>query len=260
MQNKYDILNKISDKETKIIIAKVFDVFNKSLDENKVCSTLFLSPNLVSFVMENFNDSYIKIKLFGGYENAERVCIAFYPSYEESNDENYNIDLLKIEYNSKYSRELKHSDFLGSIMGLSIKRELIGDIILDENIAYVFVSNTISKYIIENLKKVGNTNVNIEKIDNNIDFFTKPLIEQNTTVTSLRADVLISKIFNLSRGEVKELFESGKVFINWVNIFDISKMIKDNDVITLRGYGRLKYLRSVGTNKKGKISIIYYKY
>lgn len=260
MQNKYEMLNSVTDKDTKMLIAKIYDIYNRSKDYNIISETNFLSPNMISFLIENFQDKDISIKLYGGYNFAERVVACFVPKNMKENKTDYNIDILKITYNTKYSRELKHKDYLGSILGLSIKRELIGDIVLNEDCAYVFVCNTISDFIIDNLKKVGRTNIKINKISEEIELLVRTPEEFKTTLTSLRIDVFLSKIFNLSRSEIKEFFISGKVFINWVNSTDISKIVKEDDIITLRGYGRIKYLESTGTNKKGKIAITYLKY
>lgn len=260
MRNKYDMLNSISDKDTKMQVAKMYDIYSRTKDNYTINSTMFLSPNMISFLLENFNDKDVNVNLYGGYSLAERLVACFSKSGVDTCKDDYNIDILQITYNKKYSKELRHSDYLGSILGLSIKRELIGDIVLCNCGAYVFVSDTISNFIIDNLIKVGRTNVKINKISEEIDFLVKQPEEFKTNITSLRVDVVLCKIFNLSRSEVKDLVDSGKVFINWVNIFDISKVIKDDDVITLRGYGRVKYLNSTGTNKKGKISIIYLKY
>lgn len=260
MLNKYDMLNSISDKDTKMLVAKIYDIFDKTKNYNTVNSTLFLSPNMVSFIVENFNDGNININLHGGYESAERLVACFTPVNTKINISNYNIDILNISYNTKYSKQLRHSDYLGSILGLSIKRELIGDIVLYDDGAYVFVSNTISDFIIDNLKKVARTTIKISRVYEEIDFLiTKPQ-EFKTTLTSLRIDVFLCKIFSISRSEVKEFFEAKKVFINWVNVSDISKIIREDDIITLRGFGRIKYIENNGMNKKGKISITYLKY
>ncbi len=260
MQTKYDLIGSITDKDTKMAVAKIYDTFEDALDYRKAHSTQFLSPALVSLVIEHFKHKEIDITVYGGYENAERVCVCFYPKNTKIENSDFNIDVLEVSYNKKYSRELKHSDFLGSLMGLQIKRDLIGDIIIDEEQTFIFVCSSISNFIIDNLIKVGRTNIKISKSDNPTNILQKDIEELTTTVTSLRADVVISKIFNLSRGEVKEIFDSGKVFINWVNTDDIAKNIKENDVITVRGYGRIKYTENNGMNKKGKISISYLKY
>lgn len=261
MLNKYELINSTTDKDTKMSIAKIYEAYEKAKFDGVVCNTHFLSPNMISFVLENFSDNEIILTLVGGYENAERMVVMF-------NKKNKTIDLnpidvLKITYNTKYSRELKHSDYLGSILGLSIKREIIGDIVVCDGYAYIFVLSSMSDFLIQNLKKVGRTNIDITKISNKsneIDILIQSKEEAKTTVSSLRIDVVICKIFNISRNEIKDFFESGKIFVNWICVSDISKSIKENDIITLRGFGRIKYLNSNGTNKKGKISISYLKY
>ncbi len=260
MLDKYDILNLATDKDMKMMIAKIYEVYEKAKFNNVPSATQFLSPNMVSFVLEHFKDNDITINIFGGYENAERVSLLFAPKKSNFDNSYYNIDILKVSYITKYSRELKHSDYLGSLLGLSIKREIVGDIIVEEDCAYIFVLNTMSDYIIQNLKKVGRTNIKIQKTDEASDLVSKTPEEFSTTVSSLRIDVVTCKIFNLSRNDVKEFFDAGKVFVNWIAVNDISRTIKDDDIITLRGYGRIKYSHSTGTNKKGKIAIIYLKY
>ncbi len=260
MLDKYDILNLATDKDMKMTVAKIYEVYEKAKFNNIPSSTQFLSPNMVSFVLEHFRDNEISINIFGGYENAERVSLLFAPKKSTFNNSYYNIDILKVSYITKYSRELKHSDYLGSLLGLSIKRELVGDILVEEDCAYIFVLNTMSDYIVQNLKKVGRTNIKIQKTSEDFEFVSKTPEEFSTTVSSLRIDVVICKIFNLSRNDVKELFDSGKVFVNWISVNDISKVVKDDDVITLRGHGRIKFSHTTGTNKKGKVAIVYFKY
>ncbi len=257
MQSKYDMINSIKDKEMKMEVAKICDDFLLAKDCDISVSTQFLTPHMLSFVMQNFMDKDIKISVFGGYEASERVCVCFCPRGAE---EVFDITTLKITYNKKYSRELKHSDFLGSIMGLQIKRELIGDIVFSEDSIYIFVCDSIADFIIDNLKKVGSTTVRVEKTTEKNDFIAKTPDECTTTVTSLRVDVVMAKIFNLSRTEAKTYFESGKVFINWIGVEDISRLVNEGDVITVRGLGRIRYIENNGLNKKDKIKITYLKY
>lgn len=260
MINKYDVLNSIYDKDTKIEISKIFDKVEFTQNTTLSSSTHFLTPNILSKALEIFSKSDLSIDIFGGYENAQRCILCFHEANTAITNADFNIDVLEITYNKKYSKELTHSDFLGSIMALSIKREFIGDIIVQDDVCYIFVCNTMSEYIINNLNKVGRTNVKIKKTDTNNEFFQKPPEQLKTSVTSTRIDCIISKIFNVSRSEVKDFINNGKVFVNWTEINDISKIIKNDDIVTLRGYGRIKFLQSVGTSKKGKIFIEYLKY
>ncbi len=257
MQSKYDIIGAIKDKEMKMEVAKICDDFFSAKEYGIGICTQFLTPHMLSFVIQNFNDKDVDINIFGGYEPAERVCVCF---CAKGVPKAFEITTLKISYNKKYSRELRHSDFLGSIMGLQIKRELIGDIVFSEEHIYIFVCDSIADFIISNLKKVGSTNVKIEKTTEKSEFIAKEPNELTTTVTSMRIDVVIAKVFNMSRTEAKKYFENGKVFINWIGTEDVAKLIAEGDVITVRGLGRIKYIENNGLNKKDKIKIVYLKY
>ena len=58
-------------------------------------------------------------------------------------------------------------------------------------------------------------------------------------MTSLRLDNIISKSFNLSRSKAVDLIKGKKVFINWKSISNINYNVNIQDVITLRGFGRI---------------------
>ncbi len=257
MQSKYDMISKVKDKETKMKIAKIYDDFESAKELGITINTKFLSPNMLSFILENFKN-FININFCGGFQDAERVCV-YFSVYEDTNID-YKIDILEIKYSKKYSKELKHSDVLGSIMALQITRDLIGDIIINEESIYIATYESITDFIIDNLKKIGRTNVKVSKVEILEDISIKEPLILHSTVASLRVDAVISKVFNLSRTQAKSLIEGGKVFINWINILDASSQICDNDIITLRGYGRIKFLEIKGVSKKDKIKILYQKY
>ncbi len=257
MISKYDMINSVQDKDTKMKIANIYDCYENAQNLGTTVNTKFLSPNILSFTLENFKE-YININFHGGFEQAERVCVCF--SAYESTDINYNIEILEVKYNKKYSKEIRHSDVLGSIMGLQISRDLIGDIIINEDTIYIAVYETISQFIIDNLNKIGRTNVKVFRVGNLENIVIREPIILSSVVSSLRVDVIIAKVFNLSRTEAKNLIEGGKAFINWINIIDITQKIYENDVITLRGYGRIKFLENNGLSKKEKIKILYQKY
>ena len=66
-------------------------------------------------------DSFV---FFGGFENAERKMFGVFPDYIIDKNSQFPIDCIEISH----SRPLSHRDFLGSLMSLGIKREIIGDI------------------------------------------------------------------------------------------------------------------------------------
>ena len=87
---------------------------------------------LVSLSAEN------EFELVGGFDAAERRLVIF--GSEDSCGYQFEppIKVVKIEpVSKKFSDALTHRDFLGAIMSLGIKREVLGDIVVRENIGYV---------------------------------------------------------------------------------------------------------------------------
>lgn len=203
---------------------------------------------------ENFGNNNEKSR---GYENFEN-------DFEQSNFQFPN-KLLKISIDSRF-REYSHKDFLGSLMGLNIKRELMGDLILENGdkkiLGYIPVSEKIADYIVSELKQIGRASCEIEIIDtknkNNLPHYKYD--DKLITISSKRLDSVVSSITNLSRTKVIEPIEKGKVLVDYVEEKDKSRMLEIGSLITVRGFGKYKLFLDKGETKKGKERILVKKY
>lgn len=263
MINKQKLLNSIQVKEDKILFSKVIDQLNFCIKNYENTFTDFL-PILkyleIKYILSNMKIEQ-NIKIFGGVEEAERVIIGFFPEYIEAEEKDFPISILEITYDKKYSKELTHRDFLGSIIGLGIERGKIGDIIIENNKAICFINNSIIDYININLEKVGRTKVKTKIININNYNIPKPKIEEkNIIISSLRLDAVLSGAFNVSRGKISDYIKGEKAFVNFVIETNGAKNVKLNDIITLRGLGRIKVLDIVGKTKKDRIVLNIGKY
>ena len=81
-----------------------------------------------------------------------------------------------------------------------------------------------------------------------------------TTVPSMRLDCLASSGFRLSRNKVLPLIREGKVYVNWEQIVKPDYIVKEGDLITLRGSGRIKIAKLSGLTKKNRITVLIQKY
>lgn len=82
---------------------------------------------------------FSRVYLYGGYPLAERRAALFGEKSEEEKSAECDFVWVKISpVAKKFADELTHRDFLGTLMGLGIKRETIGDILTDDNCGYVF--------------------------------------------------------------------------------------------------------------------------
>lgn len=252
--NRKDILKNISDSDERLVVAKAMDKLQLSLKTFTPEFTIFMDPYKAYSIRDMLLNNECKIVAYGGYDDCERLKLGFFPEFTECDFSQFPIVPVEISYNATFSKALTHRDFLGSILGLGITREKTGDIIIEDSRAIAFVDSDIADYILVNLERVGHTKVKVKILDS----FTpklKEAVEKRLTVASLRIDALLSGALNLSRGKVADLIKGEKAYINWKKVTSVSHSVNENDVITLRGVGRVKINEVMGTTKKDRILI-----
>ncbi len=252
MINKLKLLSHINDKDEKIIFSKLIDEIHNAEKVGYAFSE-FYPPTTATKFLSLIGDE-IEYMIYGGYPDAERVVVGFF-SYKNIDETDFPITRLKIEYNSKFVKNLTHRDFLGSILGLQIDRSKIGDILIFEDNAIAFVKSEIASFITSNLIKVKNATVNVSEFEDIVEIPFAEIHEKHCVTASLRIDAVISQAFNISRTKSADYISGEKVFVNWILVNSAAKQISEGDVITVRGLGRCKILNINGKTKKDRISL-----
>ena len=201
----------------------------------------------------------VQYRFDGGYELAERKVIMFLPQDSEISDLPF-LTLKVTPRNLHFTEKLNHRDYLGSIMGLGIKRDKVGDILLYDNCAYIFCMKSIAEYLTDNLLKIRNTYVTVTEISNE-EFIYEPSYEViKGSVASLRLDAVIALGFNGSRSHITSYIIDGKVSVNGRIITSNAYNLKAGDIISVRGLGKIRYMDTLSETKKGRIMITINKY
>lgn len=197
--------------------------------------------------------------VYGGHPQAERniVCItpaAIKPGLPP-------VKAVLVSWNAD-KEEVGHRDLLGAIMGLGLRRDQVGDILLmPEGGAAVMASSEKAEYIALNLDVVGRTAVTCrvtEPEDLPLPREDGRLIKG--TVASLRADAVISLGFGISRSKMATLIKNGLVRVNWRFINSPSHTLAEGDQLALKGRGRLIVEQVEGETRKGRIRVKLKKY
>lgn len=242
-----------------LLLKRLKDLTNGSIKSNTTRYTDFLDPRQQSLVLGFFKKHKSTFfRFYGGHEEAERrICAIYSENNDESNIE-FPIEILKLSWNPY--RKVGHRDILGSILGNGIKRDKIGDIILHgEDMAYIVVHKDICTYIVNNLLKIGNTSVKIEHADS-IPSYSRSIQQISTVVASMRLDCVLCAGFGLSRSKAQEVIKGSRVFVNWDMKNSVSMEIKEGDMISYRGKGRIHIQSILGSTKKDRIKISIVKY
>lgn len=254
--DKIRLTNHIKDIELKNKMFKLIDKANTCLKNYEAKSTEFMNPFEIKNAMDIINsESDLKYHSDGGYEGAERSVLSIFPFYMEYEYIEAPIKFIQIDGNFKF-RNVSHKDYLGSILGLGIKREKIGDILIHDDFCQVVVSSDICDYIVMNLTKVATNTVKVKEI-NREDLKTseKKYKDISFTVSSDRLDCVISGIYNISRQESLKYINAERVHLNYEKITSASKTVSSGELISVRGKGRSEVVEIGGETRKGRTRV-----
>ena len=219
----------------------------KNIDRlNRGEPTFFLDPNLEREITKHFKNN---IKIFKPYEDTERIII-----YKDLKPK---VSLFKIITKEK----LRHQDIMGSILALNIKREMLGDIIVDNNNYYFYILESVNNYILSYFNKVKNINISLEELPlNYLKDYKRKYKEIIINAKSNRVDLIISKLTGLSRRVVKDMISNKDIILNYQVLTNNSYQFKEKDIFSIRGYGKYKYVEVINKTKKNNYLVKCLKY
>ena len=224
--------------------------FKKNINSSNKLVSKFLS------LEEQVQLKKINNKIFFP-SNTERKRVIINDESNSDYDNDYilndYISIIKIEYNHKFG-EINHRDVLGSLIGLGIRRECIGDIIVSSDI-YVYVIKEMEYFSINNLIKIGkvSVDVSISNYDEIKNIDVNNYIEDTFIVSSYRLDTIISERCSLSREKAKQYIVLKNVKINGIVNVNPDYLVKIDDLISIHKFGRLIIKEEIKKTKKDKL-------
>lgn len=159
------------------------------------------------------------------------------------------------------NNDLRHQDILGTLYSLNISDEMFGDVVIWNNRYFIIILSSIDNYIKSNLTSIKNSKVDlIERNPYYLKDYKQEYEECIIIVPSIRVDVIVSKIINSSRSNALEKIKNGDIYLNYELLTKPTYMLKENDIFSIRKYGKYKFLGEINKTKKGSLVIKYLKY
>ena len=250
---------------------KLFSAFLKDKitfckDDCVITYTKFLDLNKQNEFNSFPKDKEVESFTFGGYALAERKVGVFVPKIYEVTEDNfltYNngepLCVLRIE-KDKFS-SLSHRDYLGALMNLGLKREMLGDILVDNSGAYLITLSEIASFIKENLNRIGKGSCTVTDSDfESLGQIKTDIKDIFSTVASLRLDNIISSAFSLSRKKAVNEIYAKRVFVNDILVEKSDYKVPIGAKIVIRGKGKVILTEQKGVSRKDRPQIIIRKY
>ena len=212
----------------------------------------FMGPDEMS-VTESYIGNRAPYQMFGGYPQAlkKRLVIG-----DDLCEEDY-ISCLKAEYNSRFEN-LSHRDLLGSVHALGLEIEKFGDMWVRDGQMYLYVVSELSYTVSQSLLKVSRCNVRFQEVPFAAQKFEFDL--QKAVVSSLRLDSVISGVIRRSREKAKEMISHGLVNVNYKTIEDCTHVCNNNDILSIRMFGRFQIDNIDINQRSGKYNILVRKF
>ncbi len=196
----------------------------------------------------------ISYTLFGGHEATERKMIRFGNPEELLYEEPFPIVCMRAEpLSQKFADKLSHRDVLGALMNLGLERENFGDIAIINNVAYIFMKESVSDYVKESFSRAKHTDLKLSLVVELPEGELFKTEEKAVQLSSERLDAVIAKVFNLSRDAAQALFVRELVYVGGKLTSSPSYTPKMDEVVSVRGYGRFIYKSYETTSRKGKL-------
>jgi RNA-binding protein YlmH len=244
-----------TDLELKRFLAHIHELAERALRDQKPQWTDFIEPPLREEAEAVLRwENGIRFNSLGGYSQSERRRLVIYPDYYIVETIEPALAFLAISIGQN---ELSHRDYLGAIMSLGIKREKIGDLLVDSAGCQAVVTPELAEYLRLNLVEVGNHKTKVTLIEPeqlNLPDRREKVIR--ATVASLRLDAIAALGFGDSRTKMAREIKAERVKVNWKAVQSPDLELAPGAIISIRGRGRVEFREVTGASKKGRLGVL----
>ncbi len=259
------------EKDDRILLAGLEDRIRQADERYMITHSGFLDMRQRSLAEQTIRRHRgLTYGFYGGYDDAERVVGVFFPEgfligidaseHFRNYPEDDPLTVIRAEL-KKGASKLTHRDYLGALMGLGIRREMTGDIVVRENGADIIVLKEVADFLLMNYSKAGRASLHLREVAVTELIYTTGVREETIqSVASLRLDNVVSVAFGISRSKAGEAIAAGLIFVNGISEKRLDRIVKEGEKIVFRGKGKTVLREVRGKSSKGRTMIAVEKY
>lgn len=234
------------------LIKRAEDLARRADNRGVLTCSGFLSPAEQYSLTQAPSLRGAKMIFRGGHEGAERAMAFFLPDWMEEDMLDVSEYICALEIKAFFGRPA-HRDYMGSILGMGVGREWVGDIIVEDDRAIALCQPSVLRHLLS-IEKVGHCGVKTRELKlEEVPQVKRKTEELRFTVMSLRLDAVCAGMFRISRTEAARHIEAGNVSLNYTECLKCDREIKQGDIISLRGAGKGTLSEIGGNSRKGRI-------
>lgn len=257
--NKKEFINRFEIDDTNLL-GNIYDKYSLAIDTGMKVTTEEFYPPIIWKNISNMGSKLgLRVEVEGYFEFGERREISFIPFEEDYFEMELERIIVKVKNKSNF-KKLEHKDYLGSIMSLGIKREMISDLVLDNDSCYFVTSKSIYDTIERELSKAGKNPLEVEVVEGR-DKLPKHNFEELTEIISaLRLDAIVASLARVSRSEGVKKIEKKEVSVDYLVRESKSYEVKEGELITIKKVGKFYFEGLVGQTKKERLKAKFRKF
>jgi len=237
------------EKEVRLEAAHLLDQMNGALNGESQQVTPFLSFAMREWTEAVLRKVHLEYLAEGGFPEAERVRILIGSWGEILASKDAEISILWVRPTDSRA-QLEHRQILGSLMGLGFRRDAFGDIQAGKSGFYIATTSEIAPFLLNHWTQAGRERIEVLLVKDEPDLLPDKGEERRITVNSSRLDAVIANAFGVSRSTAREWITQGKVRRGGLVVSKAEAEAQPEDMISCRGYGRIKLLESSQTRKE----------
>ena len=228
---------------------KLVDLAEQAMKNQKFRLSDFLDPygqEIAETIAANYPG--LQVDFNGGYDGAERQR-AMFVHEDFQGTPSWEIRVVRASWNDQFYR-LSHRDALGSLMGLGIEREKLGDLLMSGDAVRILTDSKMAAFLLQHCVKIGAATVQCA-LDDLAEIAPREerCKEIRATVASLRVDSIAAAGFGSSRSRAAADIAADKLKLNWQSVKNAAQTVKAGDVLSMRGRGRLEVAEVRGQTK-----------
>jgi len=261
--DKTDYIDRVSrEPQDRLLLSRVWDKYQQAQRRSVPAATEFLSPREQQLAFALLQTAGVRDRWLadGGYPDAERRRIVFLPDWAGDDEAEGQLVFLRAAFRGR-DASLGHRDLLGSLMGLGVAREKLGDILVSPHSADLVAAPSLRDFFLLEWKEAGRVKLEVGEIARAQLLLPETTVKEiHDTVSSLRLDAVIAAAFSTSRGRAAEWIQTGRVSVNHLLWEKPDRPVPEGAVLTVRGQGRARLKALGGLTKKGRTSVTIEKY
>ncbi len=267
------------EREERLLLSRLEELCARA-DRGCFCATAFLTPREAMLAGRALaaRGASERAVFFGGYAGAERTRLLLFPDYVleaagAEGGEPPEMTMLcalvgeeevvaAIRVQGSGYRTLTHRDYLGSLLALGVEREVLGDIVVENDAsALIFCLPHMVPFLLSTVERIASDAVKLRREDVPADYVgARRRVEVRDTVASARLDCVVAALAGLSRDAAQGAIREGRVELDYETEERTDRTVPAPCVLSVRGVGKFAVRALSDVTKKGRLRLVADKY